>query len=189
MEPANPQYNWSDPDAYQTFMGRWSERLAKPFLAFAGIAPGSRVLDVGCGTGVLSKALAEAGADVVGIDASEGYLDGARRNRSHPSIVYELGDFRRMRFADGTFDACVSTLALDVVPEVEQVVFEMRRVTRAGGIVASAVHDFWGGILWSGIQAPCSMPALPRCETLRRVDHSSAPTAKPHCCGRPGSLK
>jgi SAM-dependent methyltransferase len=140
------RYNWTDPDAYQIFMGRWSERLAKPFLAFAGIAPGSRVLDVGCGTGVLSKALAEAGANVVGLDASEGYLEGARRDRSHPSIAYELGDFRQMRFAGGTFDACVSTLALDVVPEVEQVVAEMRRVTRPGGIVASGVHDFWGGM-------------------------------------------
>ena len=43
-------------------MGRWSERLARPFLSFAGITPGGRVLDVACGTGVLSKALADAGA-------------------------------------------------------------------------------------------------------------------------------
>jgi 2-polyprenyl-3-methyl-5-hydroxy-6-metoxy-1,4-benzoquinol methylase len=77
----------TDPAEYERFMGRWSERLAKPFLDFAGIRPGERVLDVGCGTGVLMAALAEAGARAVGIDASEPYLDGARRRRSHPNIA------------------------------------------------------------------------------------------------------
>jgi SAM-dependent methyltransferase len=146
MEPAKPGYRWTDPDAYHTFMGRWSERLAQPFLAVAAIPPGSRVLDVCCGTGVLTKAVAEAGAQVVGIDASEEYLAGARLARSHPAITYVSGDCRQMQFADGSFDACVSSLALDVIPEVEQVVAEMKRVTRPGGIVASAVHDFWGGM-------------------------------------------
>ena len=112
---------------------------------FAGIRPRDRVLDVGRGTGVLTAALAEAGAEAIGIDASEPYLDGARRFRSHPNIIYELGDARRMRFADGSFDGAISTLVLDVLPEVDQVVGEMRRVTRPGGIVASWLYDFWGG--------------------------------------------
>jgi SAM-dependent methyltransferase len=144
MEPAKPR--WTDPDAYEAFMGRWSEHLAKPFLAFADVAPGGRVLDVACGTGVLTKALAEAGAHVIGMDASEGYLEGARRHRSHPNATYELGDIRQMRFDDGSFDAAVSTLALDVLPEIEQVVAEMKRVTRPGGVVASGVHQFFGGM-------------------------------------------
>jgi len=99
------------------------------------------VLDVGSGTGVLSKALAERGWHVTGIDATENYLEAARRHRSHPNITFESGDMRRMRFADHSFDAAVSTLAIDVVPEIEQVVGEMKRVTRSGGIVASAALD------------------------------------------------
>jgi ubiquinone/menaquinone biosynthesis C-methylase UbiE len=51
-----------------------------------------------------------------------------------------------MRFDRGTFDAAVSTLALDVLPEIEQVVAEMKRVTRPGGVVASGVHQFFGGM-------------------------------------------
>ncbi|OCI98372.1 hypothetical protein A6U85_32310 [Agrobacterium sp. 13-626] len=146
MEAAELRYNWADPDVYETFIGRWSEYLASPFLTRANIAPGSHVLDVACGTGVLSKALAEAGAHVIGVDASEGYLEGARRRRSHHNIAYEHGDVRHMRFDTNFFDAAVSTLALDVIPEIEQVVAEMKRVTRPGGVVASAVTQFLGGM-------------------------------------------
>lgn len=146
METAQLRYNWADPNVYETFMGRWSEQLAGPFLARADVAPGGRVLDVACGTGVLTKALARAGAHVIGVDASEGYLEGARLRRSHPNIAYEHGDIRHMRFDNGVFDAAVSTLALDVIPEIEQVVAEMKRVTRPGGVVASAVTQFFGGM-------------------------------------------
>jgi SAM-dependent methyltransferase len=146
METAQLRHGWTDPDAYETFMGRWSEQLARPFLSLAEIAPGGNVLDVACGTGVLTKALAEMGARVIGIDASEGYLEGARRHRSHSNITYEHGDIRHLRFDNDEFDAAVSTLALDVIPETEQVVSEMKRVTRPGGVVASGVHQFYGGM-------------------------------------------
>jgi SAM-dependent methyltransferase len=140
-----PPFQATDPDVYEHFMGRWSERLAGPFLEFAGIRRDDRVLDVGCGTGVLTLAVAEHGAKAVGIDASEPYLGGARRHRSHAEVTYELADARHMPYTDDSFDGCVSLLALDVIPEVDQVVQEMRRVTRSVGVVASGVFDFWGG--------------------------------------------
>jgi len=135
----------TDPDEYEHFMGRWSERLAEPFLEFAGVEPGSRVLDVGCGTGTISLALATRGASTVGMDASESYLDGARRRRSHPRVMYQHGDACDMQYASASFDACVSALAIDVIPDVDQVAGEMRRVTRPGGVVACCTFDFWGG--------------------------------------------
>ena len=130
MTFSTPLFLATDARAYEHFMARWSRRLAGPFLDFAGIKRGNRVLDVDCGTGVITAALAERGCTVVGLDTSEPYLEGARRDRSHPHIVYELGDARRMPYADASFDACVSALAIDVTPEVNQVVREMRRVTR-----------------------------------------------------------
>jgi 2-polyprenyl-3-methyl-5-hydroxy-6-metoxy-1,4-benzoquinol methylase len=136
----------TDAEVYEHFMGRWSARLAEPFLEFARVQPGSRVLDVGCGTGTLSLALAKRGAQTVGVDASQSYLDGARRLRAHPDVAYQHGDARHLRYSSASFDACVSTLAIDVIPEVGLVATEMRRVTRPGGVVACGTFDFWGGM-------------------------------------------
>ena len=146
MSGSPPQFLATDPDAYEHFMGRWSSKLAPPLLEFAGVNAGDRVLDVGCGTGTLTLAAAKLGAKAIGVDPSEPYLDGARRLRSHPNATYEVGDARHLRYADGAFDACVSSLVLDVIPEADRVVAEMRRVTRPGGVVVCGVFDFWGGV-------------------------------------------
>ena len=123
-----PSFNASDADVYERFMARWSTRMADPFLTFVGVKAGQRVLDVGCGTGTVTLALANRGCEVVGMDASEPYLEGARRLRSHTSIVYEYGDARSLTYPVASFDACVSLLAIDVVLEPDTVVAEMRRV-------------------------------------------------------------
>lgn len=146
MTSSPPPFLATDPDAYEHFMGRWSSKLATPFLEFAGVKPGNTVLDVGCGTGVMTLALARLGARAVGVDASEAYLDGARRLRPHPDLIYEPGDARHLHYADAAFDSCISSLVIDVIPEAVQVAAEMRRVTKPGGIVACAVFDFWGGV-------------------------------------------
>lgn len=54
MSNPPPSFLATDPDVYEHFMGRWSARLAEPFVEFAGVKPGERVLDVGCGTGTVS---------------------------------------------------------------------------------------------------------------------------------------
>jgi SAM-dependent methyltransferase len=136
----------TDEQAYEHFMARWSRRLAGPLLDFAGIKAGDpgagRRLWHGCHNG---------GAGGAGLHSRRARRLGALprrrppRDRSHPNIVYELGDACRMPYADASFDACVSALAIDVIPEVDQAVLEMRRVTRGGGTVASATFDFWGG--------------------------------------------
>src|SRR5215472_15397895 len=116
MPVSMPSFLATDAQAYEHFMARWSRRLAGPFLDFAGVKTGDRVLDVGCCTGVITTALAARGCTVVGLDASEPYLEGARRDRFHPNIVYELGDARRMPYLDASFDVSVSALAIDVIP-------------------------------------------------------------------------
>jgi ubiquinone/menaquinone biosynthesis C-methylase UbiE len=99
----------------------------------------------------MTLALARLGCTAVGLDASEEQLDVARRRRSDASVTYEPGDAGNLAYASASFDACVSTLAIDVFPEPEKAVAEMRRVTRAGGIVACGTFDFWGGFFASSL--------------------------------------
>jgi|SRR6516162_949452 SAM-dependent methyltransferase len=136
----------SDPAGYEIFLGRWTSRLAGPFLEFVGIAPRQRVLDVGCGTGEITAAAADLGATLVGLDSAETYLEFARRERFRPNASYELGDAHHIAYPDASFDAVVSTFALDVIPDADRVAEEMRRVTRAGGTIASAIPDYRGAL-------------------------------------------
>lgn len=135
-------------DSYEQLMGRWSRRLARPFLDFAGLAAGERVLDVGCGTGSLTFTLPQV-ADVGRIDAvdySEVYVEAARGRNSDPRITVTQGDVCALAFEDGAFDRALALLVLHFVPESEQALREMSRVTKPGGIVAATVWDSYGGM-------------------------------------------
>ena len=139
----------ADGTGYEIQMGRWSRILAPRFIAFAGVASGDRVLDVGCGTGNLSFALAEnsrIGA-VVGVDFSSAYVDYARSRSNDPRIAFHQGDACALAFADGSFDHAFSMLVLQFIPQPELAVREMRRVTRPGGTVAAATWDARGGFV------------------------------------------
>ena len=74
-------YTANDPDVYERSMGRWSLRLAGPFLDFAAVGPAAaRIVDVGCGTGGLTFAVADAApdAEIVGLEYSQAYVGYAR---------------------------------------------------------------------------------------------------------------
>ena len=129
-------------------MGRWSRRLSAPFIQFVGIADGDNVIDVGCGTGSLTFAVAQA-ADIgriVGVDLSEVYLADAKRNTKDGRVTFETGDATALTYPDATFDRAVSMLVLQFVPDAERAIREMKRVVRPGGVVAAAVWDSYGGM-------------------------------------------
>lgn len=142
-------FNAADGGGYESLMGRWSKRLADPFLAFAGIADGERVLDVGCGTGSLSFMLArKAGVrSICGIDYSAAYIDYAKRLNNDPRIEFRPGDACSLPFPDATFDWVLALLVLHFVAQPERAVAEMCRVARPGATVAAAVWDARGGFV------------------------------------------
>lgn len=134
-------------DGYELQMGRWSRRLAPPFIAFAGIDHARSVLDVGCGTGSLSFCLAENPAieRVDGIDFSEAYIEHATRRSQDPRLTFQVADACSLPFPDATYDHALSMLVLQFIPQAEHAVREMRRVTKRGGTVAAATWDTRGG--------------------------------------------
>ncbi|MBE3580985.1 MAG: bifunctional demethylmenaquinone methyltransferase/2-methoxy-6-polyprenyl-1,4-benzoquinol methylase UbiE [Thermoanaerobacteraceae bacterium] len=110
----------------------------------AALKPGDRVLDVCCGTGMLSLALARAvfpRGKVVGLDFCPAMLEVARGNlaRSPYGNLVELveGNAVSLPFASDTFDGATIAFALRNVPDIEKTLLEMKRVVRPGGRVVS----------------------------------------------------
>jgi SAM-dependent methyltransferase len=137
---------FGDAAAYERFMGRWSARLAPLFLDEVGIPDPRRVLDVGSGTGNLTRAVAErwSGCEVVGVDPSVAFVEAARQRAVGRGgrVRFEVGRADALPLEDASVDAAVALLVLTFVPDADRAVAEMRRVTRPGGVLAAAVWDY-----------------------------------------------
>lgn len=128
------------PEVYRRWreseLGSVTERLEQDLiLNLAGDVANCRVLDIGCGDGVLAVALGHRGADVVGLDASQPMLEAARKRASeqHTDVALSLGLAEDLPFADARFDVVVAVTILCFVAEAEQTFAEIGRVLRPGG--------------------------------------------------------
>ena len=129
---------------------RGQTRLRRHFLRFVGIKPGARVLEVGCGTGVVCRDLARMVGPrgrVVGVDPSRVLIQAAGRLAREQGLTsrirFKVGDGARLRFRDGTFDATLAITVFLHTPNPEAILKEMIRVTRPGGVVGVQDQD-WG---------------------------------------------
>lgn len=123
-------------DWRRSMLGRITDRLEHR-LVLDRIRPaqGRRILDVGCGDGVLATTLAAAGAQVTGLDASADMLATARRRADASGVALELveGEAEHLSFADGSFDVVLSVATLCFSADPDRPVREMARVLRPGG--------------------------------------------------------
>lgn len=135
---------FSNPDLYDFWMGRWSARLAPAFVDFADLPKGGRFLDVGSGTGVLAATLLARvdGAAVVGVEPAPNYVAYSRERMRDERLRFEVGDALDIPFADESFDGALSLLILQELPDALKAVRGMQRVTRPGGTVAASQWDF-----------------------------------------------
>ena len=170
----------TDGDGYEQTMGRWSRRLARLFLDFAGADDAQRTLDVGCGTGHLAAEIASRSpsAQVDGIDASPVYIEYARKRNPNPNLTFRVGDACALDHADKTFDRVLSLLVLHFVPRVDDAIAEMRRVAKPGAVVGAAVWDVRGGFVASRMFYDTAAALDPRANE-RRAQNYTRPMTRP----------
>ncbi len=138
----DPKAIWSNADAYESYIGRWSKLVASEFLGRLDAPTATRWLDLGCGTGALSAEVARRGAhDVCGLDPAERFV---RYAAAHVRGRFTVGDAQRLPFRDGAFGVVVCALVLNFIPDLAAALAEVRRVLRAKGLAAAYVWDYAG---------------------------------------------
>ena len=142
--PSHERSVWPVGTAYEPYVGRWSRPVAREFVAWLAVPAGARWLDVGCGTGALVETILRDAdpAEVHGIDPSEGFLAVARQQLHDPRVRLEVGDARHLAAESARYDAVVSALVLNFIPDLAAGMAEMTRVARRGGVVAAYVWDY-----------------------------------------------
>lgn len=144
---------------YDRFMGRYAPTLAAALADTAEVGPGARVLDVGCGPGGLASELAaRVGAtNVAAIDPAPQFVRACRER--NPGADVREGVAEALPWADGEFDAALSSLVIGFLGDPDAGVREMARVTRGGGTVAACMWDTTAGgmtmlrIFWTAVRA------------------------------------
>jgi SAM-dependent methyltransferase len=171
---------FSDAAAYEAMMGRWSSRLAALFLDFAELGDADSVLDVGCGTGSLVKAILERTerAYVVGIDPAEPFIDFARTSLPVSRASFDCGSALNLPYPDASFDHSLSLLVFQFLKQPGIAASEMRRVTRRGGTVAACTWDRTGQ----------EMSELFWEECVRLDPAAEEKAQRPNVCNRAGQL-
>jgi ubiquinone/menaquinone biosynthesis C-methylase UbiE len=102
------------------------------------IRPGTSILDVGCGPGVIAAAVAESTprVEIVALDASPSRIAVAEQTLDpYPNATAILGEAEQLPFEDGSFDFVYSRFLLEYLPDKQQAVNEFARVCRSGGVV------------------------------------------------------
>lgn len=170
----------ADGDGYELQMGRWSRRLAQPFLDFTGVGEQECVLDLGCGTGHLAAAIVARtnSTKVVGIDIAPAYIAHALAHHAHPRLDFKVGDACATQLPDCAFDRVLSLLVLHFVPGYTEAIAEMRRVARPGAVVAATVWDARGGFVANRMffDTAAALDALGR---ERRARNYTRPLTRP----------
>ena len=138
---------FTDGEAYERQMGRWSRVVGELFLDWLAAPKGMRWLDVGCGNGAFTETVIArcAPAEVHGIDPSEAQIAYARTREAATRAQFRTGDACALPYDDASFDVAAMALVISFIPEADKAVAEMMRVVRPGGWIANYMWDMPGG--------------------------------------------
>jgi len=143
-EPRSVKDTWEIGEAYDSFIGRWSLPVAREFVQWLGVSPRCKWLDVGCGTGALSRTIVDLSdpAEVHGIDSAQGLISFEQERTHDRRVTFAVGDAESLQAQMGAYNVVVSALMLNFVSHPDTVVSEMRRVVKPGGVIAFYVWDY-----------------------------------------------
>lgn len=134
-----------------TQQARWTEHIRRYLFQRLGLAPGQRVLEVGCGTGAILSTLSQTGCQLHGLDLDHDFLLQARQNLSPltPNFLtpdsLTQGDAHFLPYPASTFDIVCCHFLLLWVADPAGVLSEMRRVCRPGGWLLDLAEPDYGG--------------------------------------------
>lgn|SRR5271157_368908 len=142
------QDHWLSEIAYEKFMGRWSTLVAQKFLNWLAISPERSWLDVGCGTGTLTRLILEnyQPKEIISIDSSGDFISHAQRSISDPRVHFVIGLAQSLELVSNSMDAVVSGLVLNFVSQPKEAISEMVRVTKPGGKIGIFLWDYGDGM-------------------------------------------
>jgi SAM-dependent methyltransferase len=140
--------SWTSGIAYERFMGRWSHFVAREFLRWLAIPPERVWLDVGCGTGSITRLILESyrPKEIFAIDSSSEFISAAKRSISHPTVHFKVGLAQSLDLESDSVDAIVSGLVLNFVPQPKDAIREMLRVTKPDGTIGIFLWDYADGM-------------------------------------------
>lgn len=158
-----PKITFTDGEAYDRFMGRWSKAVGPQFLDWLAPPKPGRWLDVGCGTGVFTQLITDlcAPTAVVAVDPAAAQIDHARQQPIARHAEFQVADALALPFPDGAFDVVVSALVINFLPDRAKGLSEMRRVASGDGIVA--------GFLWARTADSELSPTAPMQRGFREI--------------------
>jgi ubiquinone/menaquinone biosynthesis C-methylase UbiE len=148
LEKKTLKDSWENGIAYDNFMGRWSKLVSEEFLTWFDVQSGQTWLDVGCGTGNLTRLILKTflPGNIVSIDSSTGFILHAKKSITDPLVKFSLSYAQNLGLLSKSMDAVVSGLVLNFVPEPEAALVEMMRVTKQGGKIGAFVWDYANGM-------------------------------------------
>lgn len=139
---------WTDGDAYEMYVGRWSRRIGERFLAWLEAPENARWLDLGCGTGALTSQILQHchPSSVVGVEPSDGFITLAQQQVKDSRAEFRQGGGDAIPAGDGEVDLAVSGLVLNFIPDPIAALTELVRSTSTGGTIAAYVWDYAGHV-------------------------------------------
>jgi SAM-dependent methyltransferase len=180
----NEEYYGGPTTKFQPFVELLVRAVARRHINFLseGLPPGARVLDVGCGRGVLLGPLADRRFEVHGVELSEGALRGADP-RADVRIAPRLSD---AGYEEGSFDQVIIWHVLEHVADPKHTIEECRRILRPGGRLIVAVPNFssaqarWSGPAWFHLDAPRHLYHFPVSALKRLIRNCGFEIASEH---------